>query len=60
MDNMAICGGNTAGGGALTDHIFFWVSIASINVGVVLLFLIKKGKISQNDKRLHKQIVKRI
>jgi phosphatidylglycerol:prolipoprotein diacylglycerol transferase len=60
MDNLSIGGGNSAGGAALTNHIFFWVSIASILIGVVLLYLIKKGKISQNDERLHKQIVKRV
>jgi phosphatidylglycerol:prolipoprotein diacylglycerol transferase len=57
MDNLGFTGGNSAGWEKLTNHIFFWVSIAIVAVGVVLLILIKRGKISQNDKRLHKQIV---
>lgn len=57
MDNLGFTGGNSAGWQSLTNHIFFWVSIAIVAAGVVLLVLIKRGKISQNDKRLHKQIV---
>ena len=40
------------------NRISFVLSIALVVVGVVLLYLNKKGKLSQNDKQLSKSIIK--